>query len=462
VIADLVRAVRTKEVHPREVVAEAIQRIEAHNPALNAVVDNRFEQALVEAESVDLSTPLAGVPMLAKNLLDVKDIVSTHGGFSPSANHPAQTRHDPSLQAIVDQGAVVIGVTNSPVFGLLGITTNEMFGVTRNPWNPAKTPGGSSGGAAASLASGMVPLSGSTDGGGSTRMPAAACGLVGLKPTSNAFRSTWPPNLGWASSGAMGVSVADVQLEAECMAGATPGDPNGMPRGSVDFAPRRPRRVYAVSSLRHKSPTPNLQKHFDDACALISDVIGIEVVSIARPFPDDLVNQFELVFNANFRHLVEASGARADQLDAAQSWAFHYSEKFTAAEVMTALHGRAAINSILEEVLGPDDVLITLPINIHIPGALGVPEGIDPNDAAAAMAVLEEELDGAANTMDFNLAGAPACVVPIGMDHEHMPVGLQIAARRFNDGLTLGLAREIEQAQPWPLVAPGYSPFGLS
>lgn len=460
-IHEIAEAVRGGRITPRELVEESIRRIETLDPALNAVVALRADEALADADSHSRTGPLAGVPMLVKSLLDVRGMVNTHGGFAPSAHDEPALRTDPSMEALESQGAIILGLSNSPGFGLLGITTNALFGPTRNPWNTSKTPGGSSGGAAASLAAGMVPLSGSSDGGGSSRMPAAACGLVGLKPTSNAFRSSWPPNPGWASNGAMGTTVADVVLEANCLAGATPGDPNGMPKGAVDFTPRRPRRAYAVSSLRHKLPTPDLQREFDKACALLADDLGIEVVPISRPFPDDLIHNFELVFNANLRHLMNKTGVPFEQFEPAQQWAYNYSNDYAPIDLMSALHGRSIINGILEELLGPEEVLISLPINIRIPGALGVPDDVDPNDMDAAMAVLEEELDGAGNTMDFNLAGAPACVVPIGYDDEGMPVALQVAARRFDDGLTLGLAREIEIARPWPLSAPGYAPFSL-
>lgn len=400
--------------------------------------------------------------MLVKNLVDVKGMVNTHGGFAPSGNDSVADRTDPSIEALERQGAIILGLTNSPGFGLLGVTTNQMYGPTRNPWNVAKSAGGSSGGASASLAAGMVPLSNSSDGGGSTRMPAAMCGLVGLKPTSNAFRSTWPPNPGWWTNGAMGATVDDVVHESRCLAGATPGDPNAMPSGSVDFSPRKPRRAYAVSSLRHRTPPADLQRVFDSACALLSDELDIEVVPIARPFPDDVIETFELIFNTNVRHLLAGTGVPIDRFEPVQQWAYRYADSHGAADLMKSMHDRSMINATLEDLLGDGEVLITLPLNVHVPGPWGIPDDADPSDARAVIASLEEEIDGASNTMDFNLAGAPACVVPIGFDDEVMPVGLQIAARRFDDGLTLGLAREIEAARPWPLTAPGYKPFTLN
>lgn len=460
-IRDIATAVRSGRISPRELVEESLARIDTRDKKINAVVALRAEEALAEADVHPRIGPLAGIPMLVKSLLDVRGMVNTHGGFSPLAQAEPALRTDPSMQALVSQGAIIIGLSNSPGFGLLGITTNALFGTTRNPWNLSKTPGGSSGGAAASLIAGMVPVASSSDGGGSSRMPAAACGLVGLKPTSNAFRSSWPPNLGWSTNGAMGTSVDDVVVEAQCMAGNTPGDPNGMPAGTVDFTPRRPKRAYAVSSLRHKAPSPDLQCQFDNACALLADELGIEVVPISRPFPDDLIHNFELVFNTNLRHEMNKTRVLFDEFEPAQKWAYNYSDDYSPIDLFDALHGRSVVNGILEDLLGPDEVLISLPMNIRIPNVLEETDNSHFTDMNAAMAALEEEIDGAANTMDFNLAGAPACVVPIGFDDEKNPVGLQIAARRFDDGLTLGLAREIERLRPWSLSAPGYTPFSL-
>lgn len=460
-LEEIVRAVHAGTVSPRELVEEALARIDRLNGAVNAVVDLRAEEALAEAETHSRTGALAGVPMLVKNLLDVKGMVNTHGGFVPSRDDAPATRTDPSMAALEAQGAIIIGLTNSPGFGLMGVTVNEMYGPTRNPWNTAKSAGGSSGGAAASLAAGMVPLSNSSDAGGSTRMPAAICGLVGLKPTSNAFRSMWPPNPGWWTNGAMGATVADVVYEARCLAGATPGDPNAMPAGSVDFTPRRPRRAYAVASLRSRVPRPDLQRAFESACALLADDIGIEVVPIERPFPDEVMETFELLFNTNVRHLLAETGVGFEKYEPVQQWAHRYADSHHPVDVMRALHHRGVINGILADLLGDDEVLITLPLNIGTPGPYGIPDDADPSDASVMLASLADELDGSSNTMDFNIAGAPACVVPIGFDDEGMPVGLQVAAKRFDDGLTLGLAAEIETAQPWRLTAPGYEAFTL-
>lgn len=175
--------VRTKQVSPKELVERAIREIEEQNPVLNAVNHTRFEKALKEAETRDFSNkPFGGVPILLKGLgQNLAGEPNTSGAKLFQHAISSQTSH--YTQALLEAGFIVLGQTNVPEFGFKNITEPELFGPSRNPWNTAYSPGGSSGGAAAAVASGMVPLAGASDGGGSIRIPASFTGLVGLKPT---------------------------------------------------------------------------------------------------------------------------------------------------------------------------------------------------------------------------------------------------------------------------------------
>ena len=175
--------IRNKKVTPRELVEQAFQVIEKENPHLNAVIHTRKERALKEAEKRDFSgKPYGGVPILVKGLGQaLAGEPSTSGAHLFKDSVAVQTSH--FTQALIDAGFIVIGQTNIPEFGFKNITEPELYGPSRNPWNPDYSPGGSSGGAAASVASGMVSVAGASDGGGSIRIPASFTGLVGLKPT---------------------------------------------------------------------------------------------------------------------------------------------------------------------------------------------------------------------------------------------------------------------------------------
>src|SRR5581483_8863166 len=189
-LAALASAVRERRVSATELVQEALQRIERHNPALNAVVSLRAEEARDDARALDERIargedpgPLAGVPFLVKDMEDVAGMRTTFG--SPLfADAPPATRDGLIPRRLRAAGAIPIGKTNLPEFAFAGFTDTRLFGPTRNPWNVEWSAGGSSGGSAAALAAGMVPVATATDGGGSIRIPSALCGLVGLKPTN--------------------------------------------------------------------------------------------------------------------------------------------------------------------------------------------------------------------------------------------------------------------------------------
>ncbi|MBK6311994.1 MAG: amidase [Candidatus Microthrix sp.] len=238
--AELVERVRTGELHPRELVAEALRRIEADDPAMNAVVGLRAEEALADAERVDPTGPLAGLPVLVKDLIDVAGMPTTMGS-DWLADAPPATADGLVVARLRAAGAIVVGKSNTPAFAHTGFTTNRLFGSTRNPWNRDRSPAGSSGGSAAALAAGMVPLATTSDGGGSVRIPASACGLVGYKPTTGAIgrdvKPAWPS---LSTLGATATSVADVTVEASVILGGTPGDPMSIPQGRSTSSPVGP------------------------------------------------------------------------------------------------------------------------------------------------------------------------------------------------------------------------------
>ncbi|MFN7244888.1 MAG: amidase, partial [Dietzia cercidiphylli] len=222
----LADSVRSGEVTAGELLEVALQQADAVNPHLNAIVQ-RMDDRARERVAGPLDGPFAGVPFLIKDLGQDYRGVPTSGGSRPLSRIPA-AEHSTVVQRWLDSGLVIFGKTNTPEFGAKGITEPDLFGPARNPWDASRTPGGSSGGSAAAVAAGVVPVAGASDGGGSIRIPAACCGLVGLKPG----RGLVPmgPSLGEAMHGAAtnGVisrSVRDSAAMLDVLAGGEPSGP---------------------------------------------------------------------------------------------------------------------------------------------------------------------------------------------------------------------------------------------
>src|SRR4051794_39253667 len=248
--AELAGAVRDGRVTPRGLVEESLRRIEAANGDLNAVVSLRADAALAEADGHPRTGALAGLPLLVKDLARTVGLPTTFGSHL-YADAPPDDVDDLFVTRLKQAGAIVVGKTNTPAFGHTGVTDNQVFGPTRNPWNLGRSPGGSSGGAGAALAAGLSPLATSSDGGGSVRIPAALCGLVGYKATNGAIgRGTLPRWLEFSSMGCTGSTVADVLLEASVVVGAAAGDVISVPAAGIDLEPRLPARLVACPTLR--------------------------------------------------------------------------------------------------------------------------------------------------------------------------------------------------------------------
>jgi len=451
--AELVERVRTGELHPRELVAEALRRIEAHDPPLNAVVALRAQEALADAERVDPSGPLAGLPVLVKDLIDVAGMPTTMGS-DWLADAPSATADGLVVARLRAAGAIVVGKSNTPAFAHTGFTTNRLFGITRNPWNHHRSPGGSSGWSAAALAAGMVPLATTSDGGGSVRIPASACGLVGYKPTTGAVgrdvKPAWPS---LSTLGATATSVADVTVEASVILGGTPGDPMSIPSGAIDLQPRRPRRVIATPTFR-ADVDADVRRAFDAACASF-EAAGVEVVQRSGLVPTDATLAWFTIASADLAHALEPHRNRWEEAEDSLALMLGFGAAVTTADYLAADDTRwllsAAIDAVVCDPEAPDTILMSPVTNV---GSWG-PEGPLPTRAGTT-----DDLAIATNTTDLNMTGHPAVSVPTGFDDHGVPVGMQLVSARYDDGLALGAAALLEEVAPWPLHPAGYSPFG--
>jgi Asp-tRNA(Asn)/Glu-tRNA(Gln) amidotransferase A subunit family amidase len=448
VLAELAAAVHRGDVSPTELVEESLRRIDAA-AGLNAVVRLEAESALADAATHDRSGPLAGIPLLVKDGPSVAGSVTTVGSRL-LADAPPDTTDDVVVARLRAAGAIVVGRTNSPEFAHTLVSHNTLHGTTLNPWNTAASPGGSSGGSTAALAAALAPLATTSDGGGSVRIPAAVCGLLGLKPTMGTVgRNHLPRWIEFSTQGATGRSVADVLLELGVIAGPAPGDWTSVPLGTARLAPERPTRVLACRTFR-ADVDPTVEAAVEQALEVLrSDGFDVERVD-APSSAAELLHWFA-VSSAELAQSLAPLRDRWDELDDSTRMMVEYGTSITTEQYIAAQRSRHALGARIDELLGDDAVLVLPTLNVQ----WWPPEGPAPDSAGSVTG----DPTIAVNTAEINATGHPAASVPIGLGSTGVPIGLQVIAPRFREGLTLGVAQSIERLQPWPTVAPGYEPF---
>jgi Asp-tRNA(Asn)/Glu-tRNA(Gln) amidotransferase A subunit family amidase len=447
--AELAAAVRDGRVDPVHLVEESLRRIETHNGLLNAVTAVRAESALAEAAASPRQGSLAGLPVLVKDLVRCQGLVTTMGS-ALYADSPPDAIDDVVVARLKAAGAIVLGRTNTPAFGHAAYTTNLVYGSTRNPWNADRSPGGSSGGSAAALAAGLVPLATTSDGGGSVRIPASCCGLVGYKPTMGGIgRNVLSRWISFSTQGATGSTVADVVLEASVILGPAAGDYLSVPRRAVAFEPARPRAVLATRSFR-ADVDPVIEAAFEEALLVLGRA-GFPPTRVASPSDRTVAAAWAKMASAELAQSLESCRDRWDELESSLQDQLRFGAGVSASEYIAAQRLRHEVTARFDELLGADSVLVVPTVN----AMSWPPEGPLPTSAGE----VHDDAAIAVNTPDLNFTGHPAVSVPLGRDAAGVPFGLQIVAPRFSDGLALGLAEVLERERPWPLVAEGYSPF---
>ena len=456
----LARAVRERRASAEELVQESLRRIEQAR-ALNAVVALRPEEALADARALDAGLargepagPLAGLPLLVKDIEDARGFPTTFGSLLFVDAPPAE-RDGVASARLRHAGAILLGKTNTPEFALFGHTANRLFGATRNPWNQEYSPGGSSGGSGAALAAGLVPLATATDVGGSIRIPAAACGLVGLKPSAG--RVGRDPILATPDLNHMGplaTTVADARLLLSLLAGPVPGDPFSLP--AVPVAPHRsPQRLLTTTRFAPAgSLPPGVESLFREAVGAVESALGLPVETLEPEQvlpsgfdPDDWsrIIGAEQAY-ALGRERIEREADRLDP-DARQFLAFGLSVSTEDYAAARSRRYRYALE--LDTLLGEDGVLLTPTLT----AAGWTPEGRTQDGETLPWWFF--------NTEVANFTGHPAVSVPAGRSANGVPFGLQIIGPRFGDEVVLGVAAAFEAARPWPSVADGYKPFDV-
>jgi Asp-tRNA(Asn)/Glu-tRNA(Gln) amidotransferase A subunit family amidase len=460
-LEELAAAVRGRQVSAEELVRMSLERIDHLNPPLNAVISVR-EQAVDEARDLDERVgagndpgPLAGVPLLVKDMEDVQGVPSTYGSLV-FADAPAAAADGLIPRRLKAAGAIVVGKTNQPEFAFAGFTDNLLYGATRNPWKLEASPGGSSGGSAAAMAAGMAPIATATDGGGSIRIPAGCCGLVGLKPTNGVIgREPIPEWIDLSTFGPLAQTVADARLLLEIESGPVPGDPSALPY-PFPMPGGRPARAIAAPRLVDFGPLPEpVEAAFDAALgALERDTdVPVERIQPSEIFRAGNPSEDWLLLCAldHVHHLGwDFCEANLERFSPVFRDVVDYARKRPLDEYMVARRRRFEYVRELDLLLGDDAVLLTPTNCFQAMKFDGVGDDSMPGEGADSY-----------NTDPQNMTGHPAISVPAGLMPEGLPFGLQITAPRFRDDMALSVAQAWERTNPWPLVAPGYEPFSI-
>jgi amidase len=458
-VHELAGLVRSGELTARELVQASLDRIAELNPSLNAFVDVFGDEALAEADGIgpDDPRPFAGVPIAIKNNRAVEGKRLT---FAANFAGDFQAPYDHNVVArLKAAGFVIVGTTTLPEWGILPTTETARFGATRNPWDQSRTPGGSSGGSAAAVSSGMVPIAHANDGGGSTRIPAACCGLVGLKPQRG--RISLAPEIGQAFLVQDGVLTRTVRETAELLdllAGPVLGDMSWAPPPSAPFAqqaqaePGRKRIAFtALSPVPEAAVDPVAVQAVQDAAALLES-LGHEVVEADPPWAEANVEQaFTLSFGPAVCAQIELVAMITGRTPSAEdmeplSWALYQLCKNV--DSIQALLAEFQLHAVGRALIGwasQYDFVMT-PALAEAPVPLGT---IDPLDASDPMGAFARSARFTPFTPPLNLSGQPAISLPLYQRDDGLPLAVQIIGQPAGEGELLALAAQIEAAHPW-------------
>jgi amidase len=455
--------VRRGEVSPRELVDAAIGRCERVNPRLNAVITPLFEKARAHAESRALGAgPFRGVPFLLKDLtLQTKgDPYRAGTRFLRDAGFVSD--HDTHLATrLRDAGFVFLGKTNVPELGPLPTTEPAAFGPTRNPWDPERSPGGSSGGSAAAVAAGIVPAAHANDGGGSIRIPASACGLVGLKPTRG--RTSLGPDRGedWAGAVVEHVltrSVRDSAAILDAVAGPMPGDPYFAPpparpfRHEVGAPPGRLRVGLRTKAFHPEGATDAECVRAAGEAARTLESLGHDVEEAHPAALEDpaLVEHAGRITVANVARELESWGermGRALRPDDVEPYTWTLGDvgrHISAQQYLEAVERVHALSRRVAEWWATYDLLVTptLPEPPPLLGSFRAPE-------TNAVFPGQRSIEFCSFTMPFNFTGQPALSLPLHWSGAGLPIGVQLVAAYAREDLLLRVAAQLEEAMPW-------------
>lgn len=453
-LTELCASLARRALSPVELMEETLARIEAADPKLNAFVAMRPREALLadarEAEARigrGEARALEGVPLGVKDLEDAEGLPTTYGS-RPFAGHRPE-RDSVQVERLRAAGAIVVGKTNAPEFGYTALTKNLLFGVTRNPWNLERTPGGSSGGSSAAIAGALIPLVTASDGGGSIRIPATFTGCFGHKPSygriPHAPEELWPMD-DTAVVGPLTRTVEDAALHLDLTVGAHPLDPNSLPHPGLSYREVL-RRLPAGLRIGY-SPDLGYAVVQSDVAEVVGEAVHVfeglghhlELVKGGPPEPGrdwGLIGVFQLL-----GRLHELLPDREQEFGRSFIAGVKLGVEMTPVRFAQFRRRREELNRWCADFFDHHDLLLTPTV---------------PFDPPAAKGPLPAEVEGRAQpqanvgsfTMPFNLSWHPAATVRAGLSKAGLPVGLQIIGPRHRDDLVLQAAWAFEQVRPW-------------
>lgn len=446
----LAEKIRHGELSAREAIETAISHIEMLDGPINAVITRVFERALVRADQGAGKGPFAGVPYLLKDLLDYKGVRLTKGSRS-SMNHISDWT-PPYVTATEASGLTILGKTNTPEYGLLATTESLFLGACHNPWNLQYSTGGSSGGSAAAVAAGMVPLAQASDGGGSIRIPASCCGVFGLKPSRGRMRQTTklplPGDIGVrhcvsrsVRDSAMLFFYTEIQGNKAILA----------PTGFVT-EPKLKRLKIAFNTKNYfgDEPDPEVKIAIEQTAALCAD-LGHEIIEVNNPIDGKrFVDAFLTVWAsgpAGLKAMIEKqTGKPAEETGLLEPWTLGLAEFFLkkvgnplADSLSVFQEVTAQVNTFFNDY----DVWLT-PVLKTPPPRLGEQSPTVPFDT-----LYDRTINYVSYTPLHNAVGTPAMSVPLGWSKDGLPIGSQFAAGIGQERLLFALAYELEKAKPW-------------
>jgi aspartyl-tRNA(Asn)/glutamyl-tRNA(Gln) amidotransferase subunit A len=450
---ELAALIRRKKVSPVEVVDALLDRIAALNPRLNAFVTLTDGAARREAKAAERAVmkrgarlgPLHGVPFSVKDLVITRGVRTTFG--TPLFRDNVPTEDAPMVERLKAAGGIMLGKTNTPAFGWIGATHNLVFGITRNPWNLERTPGGSSGGASAAAAAGLGPIHIGTDGGGSIRIPASCAGIFGHKPSYGRI-PTYPVSGAWSLShvGPMTRTVADAALVLTVAAGPDERDQYSLPGPRVDYVKglrggvKGLRIAYADDFGFADAVDPEVRAVCAKAAGVFRE-LGCRVDTVKPGWPSPRDAWGEIFCGGIAARMAPFLDRRAD-IEPGLYRLIETALKNPPTTYVQAWFDRLAWWQHPRALFDTYDLLLT-PTIACAPFAVGLD---NPTEIAGTPV---EPYAWIPFTYPFNMTGQPASSVPCGFTKDGLPIGLQIVGRRFDDVTVLRASAAFERARPW-------------
>ena len=451
----LAALIRSGDLSAETVLEAAIERIEARNPAYNAVVHKLYDRARASLAAGLPEGPFTGVPFLLKDLYSFLEGAPCENG-SRLMKGFVTDENSPMTERCLAAGLVMLGKTATSEFGLSVTTETAACGATRNPWDPTRSTGGSSGGAGAAVASGMVPMAHGSDGGGSIRIPASECGLFGLKVT----RARNPSGEGWAGLAthhAITRSVRDSAALLDATAGIVPGYPYAAPdpaRPFLEEVGADPGRLRIAWSWRHHpaqvAVAPECRAAVEAAAAL-AEGLGHHLEEAAPTLDHEALDRAILtIVKASMAetldqgHPLEQRPVRPEDVER-MTWAMAEGGRATSAvDYIRAVEAAAQVGVAMGRFMEDYDVLLSPTLAVP-PPRLGE---IDTQNGELD-AVIAQIIPVVSFTRVMNMSGQPAASLPLHWSDEGLPIGVQISTRLGDEATLLRLAAQLESAKPW-------------